>query len=387
MDKRGFTLFIIPERSGFPSLQVRVSLGIFYSVLILLLAFFTGFLFLVWDLLNSSQDRALMQENLQLRTQIEELRIDAHVLQRQLDLMEVYSLQIKTTKLGSDSSLPGKPIKSSGAKKKKQSKSLPSITNPSADNHHEHHQEENIPPTEEAQKDPQKGQDSDSKSLDEGTLHDAFDAFDPSAGRKKVSEPTAIDIFWSLILPSSLTSEPVSEANRYLELPEIEDVRQQFGALRQRAQLLFPQIWQQAYEAQAQTSQFAFVPRSWPVRGIFTSGFGYRRSPFTRKVSYHDGIDIAAPSGTKILAPADGKVVFSEMRGGYGRMIELDHGFGIRTRYAHNRRLLVKKGDQVKAGDTIATVGSTGRSTGPHLHYEIRIDGISVDPMIYLPPL
>ena len=68
-------------------------------------------------------------------------------------------------------------------------------------------------------------------------------------------------------------------------------------------------------------------------------------------------------------------------------MIELDHGFGIRTRYAHNRRLLVKQGQSVKAGEVIATVGSTGRSTGPHLHYEIRIDGISVDPMNYLPPL
>ena len=99
----------------------------------------------------------------------------------------------------------------------------------------------------------------------------------------------------------------------------------------------------------------------------------------------HAGIDIAAPRGTPIYAVSPGVVDAARYNSGYGRIVVLDHGFGIKTRYAHNSSLLVSKGDLVEAGQLIATVGSTGQSTGPHLHFELLIDGKAVDPLDYLP--
>ena len=125
-------------------------------------------------------------------------------------------------------------------------------------------------------------------------------------------------------------------------------------------------------------------PVIWPVNGMLSSGYGMRRSPVTRRYKMHSGIDIAAPRGTPVVAPGAGTVVLSEYHSGYGNLIEIDHGDGIVSRYAHNSRRLVEVGDEVMRGDLIATVGSTGQSTGPHLHYEILIDGSFVDPMEFL---
>lgn len=117
-----------------------------------------------------------------------------------------------------------------------------------------------------------------------------------------------------------------------------------------------------------------------PVSPRVTSGFGERRDPFTGGVRTHDGVDLAAPTGTPIAAPVDGVVRFAGARGGYGNVVILDHGDGTESRYAHCDRLDVRAGDVVRAGDTIGTVGSTGRSTGPHLHVELRDSGRAVDP-------
>ena len=124
-------------------------------------------------------------------------------------------------------------------------------------------------------------------------------------------------------------------------------------------------------------------PTIWPVRGLLSSGFGMRRSPVTRRYKMHSGIDIAAPRGTPVLASGAGTIVLSEYHSGYGNLIEIDHG-GIVSRYAHNSRRMVEVGDEVLLGDLIATVGSTGQSTGPHLHYEILIDGEFADPMEFI---
>jgi hypothetical protein len=126
------------------------------------------------------------------------------------------------------------------------------------------------------------------------------------------------------------------------------------------------------------------VPRKWPVQGVLTSGFGWRRSPFTRRWKFHSGLDLSAPRGTAVHAPAPGVVRTAKMTSGYGRLVELDHGFGIMTRFAHNSRLFVKGGDVVKVGQVISTVGMTGQTTGPHLHYEVHVDGQPVDPLEYL---
>jgi murein DD-endopeptidase MepM/ murein hydrolase activator NlpD len=130
----------------------------------------------------------------------------------------------------------------------------------------------------------------------------------------------------------------------------------------------------------------ALVPYRKPVVGEveFTSGFGVRSDPFLGRPAMHTGLDFRAATGDPVRATANGKVVSSGWSGGYGRMIEIDHGNGLSTRYGHLSEIDVKVGDPVKIGQVIGAVGSTGRSTGPHLHYETRIDGEAVDPQKFL---
>ncbi|MBI2339785.1 MAG: M23 family metallopeptidase [Deltaproteobacteria bacterium] len=126
------------------------------------------------------------------------------------------------------------------------------------------------------------------------------------------------------------------------------------------------------------------VPSLMPVEGWITSDFGGRRSPYGRGYQMHYGLDIASPTGSPVRAPADGEVIFAEAHAGYGRMILIDHGYGVTTLYGHASQLFVKEGDKIKRGDIIAAVGSTGSSTGPHLHYEVHVDGIPTDPLNYI---
>ncbi len=131
-------------------------------------------------------------------------------------------------------------------------------------------------------------------------------------------------------------------------------------------------------------SLYASTPADWPVRGWVTSSFGSRISPITGKIQFHDGMDIAAKIGTPVLAPADGMVIKAGTEAGYGNMVELSHGYGLKTVFGHNSRLNVKPGQHVKRGDIIAYVGDTGSSTGPHLHYEVRVNSLPVNPGLYL---
>jgi murein DD-endopeptidase MepM/ murein hydrolase activator NlpD len=130
----------------------------------------------------------------------------------------------------------------------------------------------------------------------------------------------------------------------------------------------------------------ALVPYRKPVVGEveFTSGFGVRSDPFLGRPAMHTGLDFRASMGDPVRATANGKVVSAGWSGGYGRMVEIDHGNGLSTRYGHLSEIHVKIGDQMRIGQVIGAVGSTGRSTGPHLHYETRIDGEAVDPQKFL---
>ena len=130
----------------------------------------------------------------------------------------------------------------------------------------------------------------------------------------------------------------------------------------------------------------ALVPYRKPVIGEveFTSGFGVRSDPFLGRPAMHTGLDFRAATGDPVRATANGKVVSSGWTGGYGRMVEIDHGNGLSTRYGHLSEINVKVGDLIRIGQVIGEVGSTGRSTGPHLHYETRVDGEAVDPQKFL---
>lgn len=129
------------------------------------------------------------------------------------------------------------------------------------------------------------------------------------------------------------------------------------------------------------------TPSLIPIRGRISSPFGYRRNPVNSSFRLHAGIDIVAKPGTPVVAPADGRVIFSGDRAGYGKVVVLDHSFGIQTVFAHNSKLFAPLGALIKRGEVIAQVGSTGHSTGPHLHYEVRKNGAPVDPAPYFSPI
>ncbi len=127
----------------------------------------------------------------------------------------------------------------------------------------------------------------------------------------------------------------------------------------------------------------AATPSLLPIEGWISSSFGYRRHPIHGTYRLHTGIDLVAEPGTPVRAPADGVIIYSGLREGYGKVLVIDHGFGIRTLFAHNSKLFVNPGDRVKRGETLSYVGSTGQSTGPHLHYEVRKNGVPVNPAFF----
>lgn len=139
-------------------------------------------------------------------------------------------------------------------------------------------------------------------------------------------------------------------------------------------------------EAQRLRLAIAHLPLRYPLSGQFaiSSPFGYRLDPFFGRPALHPGIDFVQPYGTHIQATGIGRVIHAGPEGGYGNAVDIDHGNGIVTRYGHLDRVLVHEGENVKTGDAIGRLGSTGRSTGPHLHYEVRIDGEPVNPERFL---
>jgi murein DD-endopeptidase MepM/ murein hydrolase activator NlpD len=137
-------------------------------------------------------------------------------------------------------------------------------------------------------------------------------------------------------------------------------------------------------QLEAKRSVLASTPTIWPVKGWLTAGFGYRRSPFTGLRQMHEGVDISNSVGTTVIAPADGIVSYAGPLGGFGNVLSINHGHNFSTFYAHLRQQNVSQGQRVKRGDVIAYVGTTGRATGPHLHYEIQVHGSPVDPSKYV---
>ncbi len=134
----------------------------------------------------------------------------------------------------------------------------------------------------------------------------------------------------------------------------------------------------------AQGRLLASTPTIAPVLGLITDGYGRRKDPFTGHLAFHRGLDVSARRGTPIKAPADGIVVFAGRNGGLGKTLRLSHDFGFTTVYGHLDKILVEAGDVVTRGQEIGTLGNSGRSTGPHLHYEVHEDGVSKNPLYYI---
>lgn len=204
-----------------------------------------------------------------------------------------------------------------------------------------------------------------------GTLQDM-------AGR--VSETTGVEP------PENNTSEAgsggVLVADRPLSLQELQDMVVGLEEQSDAQFDLFAAIESRAFDEQIKKM---LVPTQEPIPGAYMgSPFGRRIDPFTGRTAYHTGLDFQARTGTPILAAAGGVVVTTQNHAGYGKMVEVDHGNNLMTRYAHASSISVKKGDLVKRGEEVAKVGSTGRSTGPHLHFEVLLNGVRKDPMPFL---
>jgi murein DD-endopeptidase MepM/ murein hydrolase activator NlpD len=164
-----------------------------------------------------------------------------------------------------------------------------------------------------------------------------------------------------------------------------EQVRVDVSALIRRADLLARSFGQAAESLATHTERLAATPSIMPTQGWLTSAFSSMRAhPILHYARPHEGIDVSAPMGTPIEAPAAGRVAEAGWQAGYGNVVVIDHGFGLKTKYAHASRLLVRAGERVQRGQRVALVGSTGLSTGPHLHYEVHANGRPVDPLRYV---
>ena len=181
---------------------------------------------------------------------------------------------------------------------------------------------------------------------------------------------------------SAPPAEPISDASSSAARPSAE-VASSEGLL-ERLQAESRSLEELLGALRGKSERLAATPSAWPAEGWITSGFGYRISPFTGRRDFHEGIDIAAEFGTPILAPAPGRVVFAGRKGGLGMAIIVDHGYGVRTTYGHLQRMLVQAGSHVARGQQLATMGSSGLSTGPHVHYMVEVGGKRVDPLDYI---
>ncbi len=182
-----------------------------------------------------------------------------------------------------------------------------------------------------------------------------------------------------------LGTNPLSAATALLRRSA--EVRVDVDALIRRANLLASSFSAAAESLAAHSQRLAATPSIMPTRGWLSSAFAAMRShPILHVARPHEGIDVSAPMGTPIEAPAAGVVRSSKWEPGYGNTVEIDHGYGIVTRFAHASRILVRAGQRVARGQRIALVGNSGLATGPHLHYEVHVNGRAVDPLKYVLP-
>lgn len=187
----------------------------------------------------------------------------------------------------------------------------------------------------------------------------------------------------NLDLPQVPSARGIGQADGQWQLA-FQNIERDMGVLDERVGRVQDRLTK-IYDVKKQRNAFwGALPSQWPVRGWVTSGFGPRRGTRVGGTRFHEGLDIAAPIGTEIIASGDGIVTFAGYKGGYGRALVIDHGFGISTLYGHSSQLFVQEGERVHRGMPIAAVGMTGRTSGPHVHYEVQVDGVPVDPLRYL---
>jgi murein DD-endopeptidase MepM/ murein hydrolase activator NlpD len=165
------------------------------------------------------------------------------------------------------------------------------------------------------------------------------------------------------------------------ELDTLEDLKLELMNMDSRMTEQAMELFYLKDDVERQLAFEAALPNGWPMEGIYSSGFGSRKDPLGSGTEFHEGIDIANKNGTKIVAAGDGVVTFAGTKSGWGRMVLISHGYGYVSQYAHCSSINVLEGQIVSKGDVIASCGSTGRTTGPHLHFGIQLNGTFIDPM------
>ena len=182
-------------------------------------------------------------------------------------------------------------------------------------------------------------------------------------------------------LPARLRSRAMGGAS--LPAPMLGDAFSEnaFGVMRDLLTVIERRLASFRTDVDKHRALVSATPSMWPITGWISSGFGNRRDPFSGETAFHPGLDISADHGAPVHAPADGVVESAAYNGNYGNLITLDHGFGLLTRYGHLSRYAVYVGQQIRRGDVIGYVGSTGRSTSPHLHYEVFVNGQLTNPL------
>jgi murein DD-endopeptidase MepM/ murein hydrolase activator NlpD len=203
----------------------------------------------------------------------------------------------------------------------------------------------------------------DDGSLQPGTAESGIDQIEPQDAALPMAIPT---------------HEPTPTAARVDAVQRLANQLGSDAVARERSLAML------ADELEARREKLGATPAIWPAKGWMTSRFGARTSPFTGRKQFHAGIDIAGERGTDVVASADGRVVFAGKRGPLGQSVILDHGHGIRTLYGHNDKVFVKRGETIERGHRIAALGNSGRSTGPHLHYVVELNGKAVNPLDYI---
>ncbi len=361
-----YTVLVIPEKTKqvrkviIPTIYVRVGL-----LLGAVAAFFIAFM--VYDYVNVmrqlSENKRLQTENRQLKQQMQTFTTKLQSVQDALERIQSYTtkLRIITNQAGDNTESLKKRI-------------APDIQGVPMDDHSDLPPAKSIP----------SGRESSIFSKPLGVLlasNDPTDAVRLVEEMEKSKEN----------LPALEEKKSLSEIIREDEERESAELRDDFSKLH----LAFDTVLQhaQAVELDVQSLTTALLdqrdyldsmPTLKPTNGWYTSGFGLRNSPFTGKPTMHEGLDLANHVGSTIVAPASGIVTYAGARPGYGNLVTIDHGYGIQTQFGHVSRLYVKVGEKVKRGQRIAAVGNTGRSTGPHVHYEVRVNGIPVDPYFYI---
>jgi murein DD-endopeptidase MepM/ murein hydrolase activator NlpD len=158
---------------------------------------------------------------------------------------------------------------------------------------------------------------------------------------------------------------------------------EQLGALDKRVISLSERLRKYREYYTARELLISSTPSIMPTEGYPSDRYGMRSDPFTGKRSFHAGMDISSPGGSKVVATADGIVLFAGRQANYGKLVKIRHRFGVGTRYGHLKRVVVEKGQRLKKGDVVGYVGATGRATGPHVHYEVRLNGQSLNPLLF----